>query len=121
MENYVAKFVTVEEGENDLILSFALAYGESEIISLILQRAPAFEFALPVDERGVTVSLEGDFSYDSCDNFLKKVRVSSGVVKIVSVFETYYIDISRIEKSEIKDLKLLLKKMNFDKSFKLES
>ena len=52
----VVAFITIEEGD-DLIVSFAIADEEpGEIVSLTLFRTPKYEFILPTDERGVSVS-----------------------------------------------------------------
>jgi hypothetical protein len=72
----IVSFITVQQGD-DLIVSFAIADEEpGEIVSLILLRTPKYEFILPADERGVSVSHES-FPEDDDRDRLRRIRVAA--------------------------------------------
>ena len=54
------QFISLEEDDKDLIVSFALDDAEMGVISLILLRTLFYEGLMDEEERGVKVSLEGD-------------------------------------------------------------
>jgi|SRR5271157_3998108 len=109
-------FITAETGD-DLVLSFAVQCHDdaSEIESLILMRTPKYEFILEEYERGVSVSFrqfeEGDM--------LQKVDYSAedGVVCIQTASRKYELDVHKVDPDDIKKMRRLLKKMNYDQSF----
>lgn len=80
-------------------------------------RAPEYEALLPVEERGVSVSFEGDTDFDV--NLLKKISVSGGVVDVLSTHKNYKFSISSIELDDIKEMEKTLKRLNFDSTFEM--
>jgi len=114
------QFISLEEDDKDLIVSFAIADPDLGVKSLILHRTLFFEEVLDDEERGVKVSLEGDSFKQEDFNMLSNILINDGKVEIKTPFREYLLDISRIEKSEIKDMVKLLKKQNFDNRFVLQ-
>ena len=66
-------FISAEDTGTDLILSFALGTGGDDIRSLILMRTPRYEPLLEESERGVTISLQGEFDEEPI--MLRALRV----------------------------------------------
>ena len=111
------QFISLEEDDKDLIVSFAVDDPEMGIKSLILLRTLFFEEFLGEEERGVKVSLEGDYFEQEDYNMLNNIKISNDEIVIKSSFREYQLDISNIEKSEIEDMVELLKKQNYDNRF----
>ncbi len=110
-------FITVERGD-DLIVAFAIQLGHpGDIASLILLRTPMYEGFLPEEERGVSVSYELFPERD--DERLLEAHVSDDRAEIVSTERTYTLDLSRVERSELRATRAVLKRMNFDERFEL--
>jgi hypothetical protein len=79
----VVDFITTEDGD-DLIVSFAIATPvPGDVVSLTLLRTPKFEFALPDDERGVSVSHESFPQRDGLEH-LQRIRVAPPVVSMAT-------------------------------------
>ncbi len=111
------QFINLEADDKDLIVSFAIKDEAMGVKSLLLLRTLFLEEFLDEDERGVKVSLEDD-PFDREDyNTLDNIKISSGEVEIEATFREYRLDISKIPKSEIKDMVKLLKKQNYDNRF----
>ena len=55
------QFISLEEDEKDLIVSFAVDDEKLGVKSLILHRMLFFEEVLDEDQRGVNVSMEGEY------------------------------------------------------------
>jgi len=74
------------------------------------------------EERGVKVSLEGDDLEPEQEHFntLTKFHMQNDIIEIISRFRKYTVNVSRIEKSEIKDMVKLLNKQNYDSRFSIE-
>ena len=118
---HMVQFISLEEDDKDLILSFAVDDGEMEIKSLILHRTLFFEHLLDEEERGVKVSFEGD-SFDQEDfNMLSNISIGNREIKVTTPFRKYHLDMSRIEQNEIEDAVELLKKQNYDNRFTIET
>jgi hypothetical protein len=112
-------FITIQEGD-DLIVSFAIADEEpGEIVSLILLRTPKYEFILPADERGVSVSHES-FPEDEDRDRLRRIRVATPIVTIETTHTQYELDVSKVDPRELGAAQRILKQMNFDQCFVLE-
>ena len=116
----VAQFISIEDEGTDLILSFAIDDETLGIRSLILMRTPKFEMLIPEDERGVSVSFEGQSEYDQND-LLVKANIFKDQAAFVTRDNKYEVDISRIDSSDKKDMLQLLNKMNFDASFEVKN
>lgn len=115
-------FIAVESGD-DLVLSFYVVRSDdpSDGRSLILMRSPKWEILLPESDRGVKVSDEAlSDEGEKEGNFLERIRLDTSTADISSTYYHRKLDVSRVEKSELRAAKRLLKKMNFDKRFKLE-
>jgi hypothetical protein len=115
----VVSFVTHKDGD-DLILSFAIADEEpGEVISLTLVRTPKYEALLPVDERGVSVSHES-FPEDDDPDLLRRLTMTGPVVTIETTRAKYNLDLSDVDRRELREARRILTKMNFDQCFILE-
>ena len=86
-------FISAEDTGTDLILSFALGTGGDDIRSLILMRTPRYERLLEESERGVTVSLEGEFDEDPM--MLRVLRVLNKSVTIETDRCVYQLDLRK--------------------------
>jgi hypothetical protein len=113
------QFISLEEDDKDLIVSFAIEDPGMGVKSLILHRTLFYEEVLDEEERGVNVSLEGDELEQYYVNLLNRIDIRANEVEIKSAFREYQLDISRIEISEINDLVELLQKLNHDNRFTL--
>jgi len=115
----VVSFVTLKDGD-DLMLSFAIADEEpGEVISLTLVRTPKYEALLPVDERGVSVSHES-FPEDDDRDLLRRLTMTGPVVTIETTRAKYNLDVSDVDRRELREARRILTKMNFDQCFILE-
>ncbi len=111
------KFISLEENDKDLIMSFAVDDPTMGVKSLILLRTLFFEEVLDEEEKGVKVSLEGDYFEQEDFNILNNINISDDGIWIKSTFREYQLDISNVQKSEIEDMVKLLKKQNHDNRF----
>jgi hypothetical protein len=111
-------FITVETGD-DLVLSFAVQRHNdpAEIESLILMRTPKYEFIFEEHERGVKVSFERHENEE--DDFLRRIDYSESdaTVRIQTSSLKYELDIRKVGAEEVKKMRELLKKMNYDQKF----
>ena len=105
-------FLTTEDGD-DLIVSFAL--GEHAEKSLTLLRTPKYEYILPEEERGVSVSIGA--SGANAKELLLTVKWGMNLVQIDTTIRHYKLNIQAVQSDEIQEAKLVLRKMNFDCSF----
>ena len=110
-------FITAETGD-DLVLSFAVQCHDdaSEIESLILLRTPKYEFILEEYERGVNVS----FGQFEDGELLREICYSAeeGTVCIQTPSRKYEMDVHKVDPDELKKMRKLLRKMNYDQSFR---
>ncbi len=114
----VVDFITLEKGI-DLIVSFAIAGKEpGEVVSLTLIRTPKFEFALPEDEKGVSVSHES-FPAGDVPERLQRIRMAPPVISIATTHRRYELDVSKVDRRELLSAQLVLERMNFDNRFVL--
>ena len=114
-------FISLEENDNDIIISFAIPDNDIIVKSLILYRTFFFEEFLEEEEKGVKVSFEGDHFDKEDFNTLTNIIIKNDEVKIFSSFREYELDISNISKSEIKNMVHLLKKQNYDNRFTIQN
>ncbi|MDF1500067.1 MAG: hypothetical protein P1P76_06340 [Anaerolineales bacterium] len=111
------QFMTNEEGD-DLIVSFALSWGDfEEVRSLILQRTPKYEFLFDESERGVRFSDEAHWDEE---DWLLSIDFGRDVVRLETQFREYELDVSGVDRQEWKQARRILKKMNFDRRFDLK-
>ena len=116
-EMHKVEFISLEEDDKDLIVSFAIEDPRFGVKSLILHRTLFFEEFLDEEERGVKVSMEGVTVEQDHLNVLKQINIKPDEVEISSVFNEYRVDISHIEAREIEDMVNLLRKQNYDNRF----
>jgi uncharacterized protein YlaN (UPF0358 family) len=109
------RFISIEDDDPDLLLSFALDNEETGIISLILHRCPKYEVLLDTHERGVHVTMEGEEEYE--DDLLESISFKDNLVRVKSQRNEYNVDTGRVDEDEIKEMLAMLQKMNFDSSF----
>lgn len=99
-------FITTED-EQDLVVSFALA--PSAHRSLTLLRSPQYEFILPVEERGITVSaLDPN---EQVRDLLRLVKWHVGSVTVKTDHHEYELDISRVAPGDVAAAKKVLRRM----------
>ena len=113
--------MTAEIGD-DLIVSFYVAkpHDLTDGRSIILMRAKKWEHLVAEWERGVTVSDEGFLENEEADNnYLEEIRISNTVAEIKTTHRRYELDLRHVDKSEVRAVKKVLKKMNYDKRYKL--
>jgi len=113
-------FITLEDSI-DLIVAFAVMdpTDPAEIESLTLLRTPKYERLLEDAERGVKVSFE---RYDEEeDEFLQEAHFDrdAAVVRLKTRRRDYELDVRKVDKDEIKAMRKVLVKMNFDHRFQL--
>jgi hypothetical protein len=111
------QFISLEEDDKDLVVSFAIDDTKGDIESLILLRTLFHEEYLDADERGVRVSLENEGFEEEHRNVLVDIQIENDEVVIRTTFREYRLDISRIEKGDVEDMVRLLRKQNYDNRF----
>ena len=111
-------FMSAEDTGIDLILSFALTTEGDGIRSLILMRTPQYELFLDESERGVHVSMEGEFDEDRM--MLRTFSVFDNSVTIKTDRGVYDLDLRHVDHEDIRLMKELIAKMNFDHRFHME-
>ncbi len=114
------KFIFLEEDDKDLIVSFAVDDAVMEVKSLILLRTLFFEEIMDESERGVKVSLEGDYFEKEDFNILNAIIINKNTIEIKATFREYTLDVSRVEESELVEAVKLLKKQNHDNRFTIQ-
>jgi hypothetical protein len=116
----VVSFMDIEETEKDLIISFALDVGDGCIKTLLLHRTLFYEFALPDEERGTKVSLEGHDLPAPHINTLELIIFDANVLRIKARFSDYKIDLRKVELEEIEKIKQSLVLHNYDDRFEVK-
>lgn len=115
--NLKVQFISLDEDDKDLILSFAVDDAETGIKSLILHRTLFFEHFLDEEERGVRVAFEGDYFDQEDINMLSKISIGERVIEMTAPFREYHLDISGIDRGEIDEAVGLLERQNYDGKF----
>jgi hypothetical protein len=110
-------FITVDDEEPDLVVSFAL--GPMAERSLTLLRTPLYEPLLDESERGVSVGTGA--STKEQRNLLIAVHWLNGQALVVSASQEFRLDLSKVDPDEIEEAKTMLEKMNFDKRFQIHA
>ncbi len=117
----LVQFMTTEIGD-DFILSFFVAKPHDPIHgrSIILMRDKKFEHLVAESDRGVRVSDEDVPENEEADNnFLEGIRIGNTVAEIETTHRRYKLDLRNVGEPELRAAKKILKKMNYDKRFKL--
>jgi hypothetical protein len=112
------QFIACEDDGTDQIVSFALAYDEMGVRSLVLLRTPKYEPLLDEIERGVSVSLEHETDDDV--EMLAVLRIRAKSLTIETWTSKYDLDVSRVDSAELSEMTALIKRMNFDGRFSIE-
>ena len=117
----LVQFMTAEIGD-DLIVSFFVAmphdpnYGRS----IILMRDKKWEYLIAERDRGVKVSDENFPENNKADNnYLIGIQIGDTVAEIETTHRRYKLDLRNVDVSEVRAVQKTLKKMNYDKRFKL--
>ena len=104
-----------------MVLSFAVQRLDdpAAIESLTLMRTPKYEFILEEHERGVKVSFERYDDDEDGDDFLLKFDYgeADAIVRIQTSIREYELDVRKVDASELKQMRKVVKKMNFDQRF----
>ena len=111
------QFISLEEDDKDLIVSFVIDDQDIGVKSLILHRTLFFEHLLDEWERGVKVSLEDDYFEQEDFNMLDSIKINDDEIWIKSTYRKYHLDIHRVENTEIEEMVRLLNKQNYDNKF----
>ncbi len=117
----LVQFMTAEIGD-DLILSFFVAKPHDPIHgrSIILMRDKKFEYLVAESDRGVKVSDEDvPENEEAGNNFLEGIRIGNTVAEIETTHRRYKLDLRNVGEPDVRAAKKVLKKMNYDKRFKL--
>lgn len=114
-------FIDCESG-TDLIVAFAVVDRDdpSQVESLIAMRTPKFERFLEEWERGATVSFALEPGDDS-RSLLRKVSFDEAdeTIKLQCDKGTYELSTRQVGKTEIKNMRKIFRKMNFDSSIEM--
>jgi len=111
--------------KDDLILSFVLRDSRfaGGVRSLVLLRSPKHETVFDDDERGVTVNMEGERNslHDVRSSLLREFRLdpTGARAEVKTSRKSYELDLHAVDENELKEMKKLLQKMNFDGRVKL--
>lgn len=115
-------FITIEdEGDDFLVLSFAIDIDDpGEVASLILFRDTQDHRMLPPRERGVHVTHELVPEPGDDPDFLRRISLARTRIRIETARRRYHLDISDVDRGELREAAALLRRMNFDHWFELD-
>ena len=113
MKSILVPFITTEDDDKDLVVSFAM--GEHAERSLTLLRTPVFESILEEDERGVSVGTGSSGTEDR--QLLVSIIFSNDTVLVKTTGASYLLSVRTVEEEEIAEAMVVLRKMNFDDRF----
>ena len=111
----VVPFITSEDDDPDLVVSFGL--GPSASKSLTLIRTPEYESLLDEDERGVSVGTGARKGFER--ELLLVVRWKKGAVEIVTTKRTHALNLTKVDAEEITEARRIINLMNFDSRFEI--
>jgi hypothetical protein len=116
-----ASFLTADDCPPDLFLAFVQGSNPVGVCkSLILMRTKKYEKFLDEIERGVSISWEDDVEEPEFDEIITSFEWNKTQAIITSPQRTFEVDISDIQKEELKGMEKILKKMNSDRCFTLK-
>ena len=112
---HTVEFISVEDEDPDLIVSFALAPSAANSITLI--RTPRYESILPEEDRGVSVAAGALGSGER--ELLVSITFNSSEKSAVieSSKRVYNLSLAHVQPDDILAAKSLLSRMNFDQRF----
>ena len=103
-----------------MIVSFAVAGVDAhDVLSLTLIRTPKYEQFLYDHERGIHVSFEADDDDEDYVELLVSFEGDDSQIKLITTERDFSLDISAVDKSDLKEMREVLNKMNFDKKVKI--
>jgi len=116
----LALTINTESGD-DLIVSIGVR-GEEDPTTLEwlnLIRTPKYEPILEDYERGVSVSF--DRYYEDEKDFLAAIEYlkADNIVRIKTSSHAYELDVRKVDPPELKEMRQVLRKMNFDQRFQM--
>lgn len=114
-------FISVESGD-DFIVSFFVVRPDdaTDGRSVTLIRNRKWEHLLNDAKRGVKVSDEQFPEDEECDeNFLEWIRFGNSTVELKSKRYHHKLDLRRVDASQLRAAKKVIRKMDYDKRFKL--
>ena len=112
---HFVEFITLEDEDPDLVVSFALAPHATN--SITLMRTPKYESLLPDKERGVVVAA-GIHGTDDRELLVSiSINIEDGLGAVVSSKKTYELSLTNIPTEDVEASVALLRKMNFDSRF----
>jgi hypothetical protein len=112
-------FITVEDEEPDLVVSFALAPNAAHSITLL--RTPKYESLLPGDERGAVVAA-GVHGTEERELLVSiSLNVQGRLGTIVSSHRTYELSLGEVPAEDLENSISMLRRMNFDSRFVLNA
>ena len=117
--NERVKFITAEEHGIDLIVSYAIEDELLGVKTLLLHRTPSHEGIFDGSERGVRVAMSEDTFEEEDNNFLSSISIRGDFIKIKTSYREYDLDISKVDDVEVKDMRAVLEKQNFDNRFEI--
>ena len=108
----IIAFLSIEDEEPDLVVSFALEPHGSQSITLL--RTPRYEAILPEEARGVAV-----MSGNQCTprELLRSIAITLEEVVIQSQARTHCLSASKLSGEDRTKALNMLKRMNFDGRF----
>jgi hypothetical protein len=109
----VVAFISIEDEEPDLVVSFALEPHGSRSITLL--RTPPYEELLPDDECGVAVMSGNQQAAER--EILESITITSTEVVIESTARTYRLQAMKLSASDRTEIVSMLRRMNFDCRF----
>ena len=109
-------FISVEDEDLDLVVSFALKPRAER--SLTLLRTPEYEAILDESERGVSVS-PGVGERGAMRELLLSVKWGNDVVELQSTEAKYLLAVATVGPDEKADALSVLQRMNFDARFQI--
>jgi hypothetical protein len=112
---HAVEFITLEDEEPDLVLSFALAPQAASSITLL--RTPKYESLLPDEERGVVVAAGVHGTGEREILVSIGINMQDGLSVIVSSKRTYELSLTQVPAEDLEASIALLRQMNFDSRF----
>ena len=109
----VVAFISIEDEEPDLVVSFALEPQGSRSITLL--GTPPYEKLLPDEEYGVAV-MSGNQQTAERET-LESISITPDEVVIESTVRTYRVQATKLSASDRTEIVSMLTRMNFDGRF----
>lgn len=114
----VCQFISVEDEEPDLIVSFSCAREvDDQDDDIMIHRTPKYETLMPEEERGAHVSV----GYDSDEiNVLETITIRGRTITVQGGAVSESRDCGRVDEKEWKRMIKVLREMNFDHCIRMD-